>query len=159
MMEQWYVLQVRPGYEKKVAEKLKNLKMEVYCPLLKQVRIWSDRKKTIETPLIRSYVFIRCEEQERTIAFSVPGVVRYLFWLGKPAKVRDEEIRVLKDWMENDTVDAIACSRLQPGAHTTIRKGLWKDQDAIVRHLGRTRVSLVLEDLGIVVNAKLKDVV
>ncbi|WP_400070569.1 UpxY family transcription antiterminator [Zobellia russellii] len=158
-MEQWYVLKVRQGYEKKVTEGLTKMDIQVYCPIVKEVRFWSDRKKTVETPLIKSYVFIKSTEKNRSMAFSVHGVERYLYWLGKPAIVRNEEIEVLKDWVSNDAVEELMYSQLQPGDRTTIRSGLLKDQIAVVRHIGKTRVSLVLEDMGIVVNAKLKEVV
>lgn len=158
-MEQWYVLKVRQGYEKKVTEGLTKMDIQVYCPIVKEVRFWSDRKKTVETPLIKSYVFIKSTEKNRSMAFSVHGVERYLFWLGKPAIVRNEEIEVLKDWVSNDAVEELMYSQLQPGDRTTIRSGLLKDQVAVVRHIGKTRVSLVLEDMGIVVNARLKEVV
>jgi sugar phosphate isomerase/epimerase len=32
--------------------------------------------------------------------FSISRVVRYLFWLGKPAIVRDEEIDTIKKWLD-----------------------------------------------------------
>ena len=158
-MRQWYVLKVRANYEKKVAERLVKMDVQVYCPLVKEVRFWSDRKKTVETPLIKSYVFIKCREKDRAIAFSVPGVERYLLWLGRPAIVREEEIAVLKDWMQNDTVEELVHAKLQLGNRVTIQRGLLKNQEGIVRHVGRNRVSLVLEGMGIVVNAKLKEVV
>lgn len=158
-MKKWFVIQVRPGYEKKVAKGLEKLRLEVYCPLVKEVRIWSDRKKTIETPLIKSYVFINCEEKERPLAFSVPGVMRYLFWLGKPAIVRESQMQVLKEWVEEDKVDDMVYAQWKPGTKTVIGKGPLKGKDAVVRHIGGNQVSLILEDLGIVVKAKLKDVV
>ncbi|WP_339714827.1 UpxY family transcription antiterminator [uncultured Kriegella sp.] len=156
---QWFVLKVRHGYEKKVAERLAKMDVRVYCPMIKEVRLWSDRKKTIETPLIRSYVFIKSKEKDRAIAFAVPGVERYLLWLGKPAIVREEEITVLKNWVENDSVEELNHSELQLGNRVTIQRGLLKNQEGVVRHVGRNRVSLVLEGMGIVVNAKLREVV
>ena len=92
----WYVLYVQSRKEKKVAEMLQEMKVQVYCPHIKEIRQWSDRKKTIESPLFKSYVFVRLQDRERQLVFGVPGVVRYLFWLGKPAVVRDEEIQAIK---------------------------------------------------------------
>ncbi len=88
----WFVLYVKPQNEIKVGKALTALGIEVFCPTKKEVRQWSDRKKTVEVPLFKSYVFVKLEAQNRNQVFSVPGVVRYLFWLGKPAVVRDEEI-------------------------------------------------------------------
>ena len=47
----WYALYTQPRQEKKVVSRLEQLGIEVYCPLLIQVRQWSDRKKKVEVPL------------------------------------------------------------------------------------------------------------
>ncbi|MGY8913899.1 MAG: transcription termination/antitermination NusG family protein, partial [Flavobacteriales bacterium] len=54
----WYVLYVQTKNEKKVADRLRGMDVEVYCPVIKETKQWSDRKKTIETPLFKSYVFV-----------------------------------------------------------------------------------------------------
>jgi transcription antitermination factor NusG len=92
---QWYALYTEPRHEKKVADRLLKLGVEVYCPLVTQIKQWSDRKKKVEVPLLPSYVFVKLEESNRDIVFQVSGVVRYLFWLGKPAIIRNEEIQHL----------------------------------------------------------------
>jgi transcription antitermination factor NusG len=88
----WYVVYTKPKWEKKVAEQLKK-GIACYCPLVTQVRQWSDRKKKVEVPLFNSYVLVA---RSTKIWFSIGRVVRYLFWLGKPAIVRDEEIDTIK---------------------------------------------------------------
>ena len=92
----WYVLYTKPKWEKKVAEQLNEKGIECYCPLIIKVKQWSDRKKKVEVPLFNSYVFVQIEDANRNSVFVSNGVVRYLFWLGKPAIVRDEEIDILK---------------------------------------------------------------
>lgn len=155
----WYVLYVQSRKEKKVAEMLQEMQIEVYCPIVKEIRQWSDRKKTVENPLFKSYVFVRLQDRERKVVFGVPGVVRYLFWLGKPAIVRDEEIKTIKEWLENDNVEEITLSKLIPGDELHIKNGILKDQRAVIREVGKKRIRLVIQGLGIVVNAKIKDVV
>tara|TARA_R110000823_G_scaffold315465_2_gene447701 strand:+ start:115 stop:588 length:474 start_codon:yes stop_codon:yes gene_type:complete len=155
----WYVLYVQSRKEKKVAEMLQEMKVQVYCPHIKEIRQWSDRKKTIESPLFKSYVFVRLQDRERQLVFGVPGVVRYLFWLGKPAVVRDEEIQAIKKWLEEDEVEEITLSKLVPGDELHIKNGILKNQKAVIQEVGKTRIRLVLAGLGVVVNAKIKDVV
>src|SRR5690554_7279042 len=77
----WYALYTRPRNEKKVVQGLTSLGIEVYCPMVTEVRQWSDRKKKVALPLIPSYVFVRIAETKRSMVFEVPGVVRYLYWL------------------------------------------------------------------------------
>ena len=155
----WYVLYVKPKSEKKVAEMLQKMQIEVYCPLIKEVRQWSDRKKTIENVLFKSYVFVRLTDRERHRVFGVPGVVRYLFWLGKPAIVRDEEIQTIEKWLNDDDIADISLSKLIPGDELYIKNGILKDQKAIIQKVGKKRKRLVIPGLGVVLNARIKDVV
>ena len=97
----WYALYTQPRQEKKVVTRLEQLAIEVYCPLLIQVRQWSDRKKKVEVPLLPSYVFVMIAPHERDKVFQVSGVVRYLYWLGQPAIIRDEEIVIMQKWLQN----------------------------------------------------------
>ena len=118
----WFALYTRPKNEKKVTEQLVKLGIEVYCPLVTQVKQWSDRKKKVETPLISSYVFVHIEEKDRNKVFEAFGVVRYLFWLGKPAVIRDEEIYLLKDSLK-EVISTFEISEIKPGDVMNISRG------------------------------------
>ena len=159
MTKNWYVLYVKPKNEKKVAERLSAHQVAVYCPMIKEVKQWSDRKKTIEIPLFRSYVFVHISESERQNVFEVPGVVRYLYWLGKPAIVREVEMETLKKWLSNDTVENYSLTKLESGDKVSIKYGALKDQKAEIIEIGKTRVRLILEGMGVVLNMKLRDIV
>jgi len=154
----WYVLYVRPRQEKQVAQLLKSIGVEVYCPLVKETRQWSDRKKQVEVPLFKSYVFVRLAENNRCKVFEVPGIVRYLFWLGKPAMVRDVEIETIKEWLTNDKVANIRVSRLEPGQEIIIGQGLLKDKKATIQKVGKSRVCLILKELNMIINIKVKEI-
>ncbi len=157
MLKNWYILIVKPKHEIKVATKLTALNVQIYCPLVKETKIWSDRKKTIEAPLFKSYVFVRLLEKERQSVFVVPGISRYLFWLGKPALVRDDEIVTLKNWLTNEHVDEVTLSQFVPGEQLTIKHGILRDKNAIIQEVGKKRVKLIIPGLGFIVNLKLKE--
>ena len=93
---EWFALYTKPRNEKKVAENLAAIGIEVYCPIVTTLKQWSDRKKKVESPLIPSYVFVKIEEANRKDVFQVAGVVQYVFWLGKPAKIKPQELEALK---------------------------------------------------------------
>lgn len=155
----WYVLYTKPRSEQKVSKALLELGVETYCPLVTEVRQWSDRKKKVKTPLFKSYVFVNLEEKEREQVFEVPGVVSYLFWLGRPAIVREEEIEAIRMWMEEDSVEEIKVGELSPGDKLTISGGAFKDQKAIIKEVGKKRMRLILPNLGCTVSAKIGEVV
>jgi transcriptional antiterminator RfaH len=146
----WYVVYTKPKWEKKVAEQLCKLGIENYCPLVIKVRQWSDRKKKVEVPLFNSYVFIQISESERNLVFQSAGVVRYLFWLGKPAIVKDNEIATIKNWLEKPDMLDLSVSPYQIGDKITLDSGPFITQDAIVKDVKSNHLVLVLESLGCV---------
>lgn len=158
MSKNWYVLYVKTKNEKKVAEALSKANIEVYCPFVKETKIWSDRKKIIEVPLFKSYVFVRLLDKDRQLVFDFPGVVRYLFWLGKPAVVKEHEIDTIQEWLSNDEVDEYTVTSILPGDKVAIKHTMLGDKQAIVKEVGKTRVKLVLEGFGVVINMKLKQI-
>ncbi len=158
MVKNWYVVYTKPKWEKKVAEQLKEKGVECYCPLIIQVKQWSDRKKKVEVPLFNSYVFVQIEESNRNDVFLSTGVVRYLFWLGKPAIVRDEEIKTIKKWLDGSQVNEITIEQFQVGDRVKVASGPFSSQEAIIQEVNKTHFVLVLESLGCVLKMNLKGV-
>src|SRR4030095_8525252 len=97
----WYALYTKPRWEKKVAEILMRKNVETYCPLNKVKRQWSDRKKVILEPLFHSYVFVRIPEKLQNHVRQTDGVINIVYWLGKPAVIRDAEIEVIKRFLND----------------------------------------------------------
>tara|TARA_R110002020_G_scaffold475920_1_gene714552 strand:+ start:5566 stop:6036 length:471 start_codon:yes stop_codon:yes gene_type:complete len=145
----WYVLCVKKGKEKKVAEALRKDNIEVYCPLSTEVRQWSDRKKKVETALFPAYVFIKLEPKDRNCVFITPFVFKYLFWLGKPAIVQDSEIEAIDKWQKGQYEVNYSLSR---GDRVTLQSGPFKGQDAIIEEVGKKRLKMLLYKLGLQVN-------
>lgn len=125
----WYALYTKPRNEKKVEEQLHKMGLEVFCPKVTVVKQWSDRKKKVSQPLIPSYVFIKIKEQERDLVFSVSGVVRYLFFLGKPAIIKESEINAMKETLNHDFKE-VGVMDLEKGQKFTIEEGTFKGQEA-----------------------------
>lgn len=140
----------------KVAEKLNEIGIECYCPLIIQIKQWTDRKKKIEVPLFNSYVFVQLEDGDRNSVFQISGIVRYLFWLGKPAIVRDEEINIIKTSLASPNLSDVSVSSIQVGDRIKLESGAFTNQDAIVQEISNTYYTLVLESLGCVLKIKYK---
>lgn len=152
----WYVVYTKPKWEKKVADKLKQIGIECYCPLITQVKQWSDRKKKIEVPLFNSYVFVQLADSERNSVFQVSGVIRYLFWLGKPAIVKDHEIENIKISLKATNISEVSVSAMQVGDKIKLESGAFTNQNAIVQEVSNNYYILVLETLGCVLKIKYK---
>ncbi|MBB4803690.1 transcription antitermination factor NusG [Flavobacterium nitrogenifigens] len=152
----WYVVYTKPKWEKKVADKLQQLGIECYCPLITQIKQWSDRKKKVEVPLFNSYVFVQIPDSERNSVFQVAGIVRYLFWLGKPAVVKDEEINTIKTNLKSPNISDVAVLPFQVGDKIKLDSGAFSNQNAIVQEVSNNYYTLVLETLGCVLKIKYK---
>ena len=75
-------------------------------------------------------------DKDRVNVFSIPGVVRYLFWLGKPAIVRPEEIELLKKELQG-YYDLPAVDNLKKGKDYTISSGLFKGYEGRILNLSK----------------------
>ena len=144
----WYALYTKPRNEKKVEEQLHKMGLEVFCPKVSVVKQWSDRKKRVSQPLIPSYVFIKIKEQERDLVFSVSGVVRYLFFLGKPAIIKESEINAMKETLNHDFKE-VGVMDLEKGQKFTIEEGTFKGQEVTFLEQKGNKIILRLESLGI----------
>lgn len=151
----WYVLYTKSRNEKIVAEKLRAMAIDVYCPLVKHRRQWSDRIKTVEEPLFRSYCFVRLKEHERNLVFAVPGVVRYLFWQNKPAVVRDAEIDSIKTMLNEVDHRLIQVKPLKPGDQLAITSGSFRNlEGTVVRQDGKI-VTVILNAMQVILKVNL----
>src|SRR5882757_7831366 len=101
--QQWYVLYTKPRWEKKVYARLQELGRESYCPINRVRKKWSDRMKWVEEPLFKSYVFVRIPETDQSAIRLVSGVVNFVYWLGKPAVVKESEIGIIRKFLNEYT--------------------------------------------------------
>ena len=146
----WFVLYTKPNFEIKVADGINAHGINAYCPTFTQIKQYSDRKKKVQTPLLPSYVLVQLSEQDRPNVFSIPGVVRYLFWLGKPAVVQEEEIELLRNNLKGVFDDA-KISKLSIGKEFTIPSGPLKGQTGRVLDVLKNKLRLELPSLGLFV--------
>ena len=96
----WNVLYTKSKTEKKVFERLFNLGIDVFCPFQRTLKKWSDRKKWVDEPVFKSYIFVKSpdSESQKLEILNTPGVVRFLYWLGQPAQVRQVEIDAIRSF-------------------------------------------------------------
>jgi transcription antitermination factor NusG len=112
----WHVVYTASRQEKKVAVMLERYQIRHYLPLVKKLRVWSDRKKWVEMPLFNGYIFVQPKPSERDQVLQIPGVVKYLKHNGSDALVSSREIEVIQRLIEKGY-------HLESGAAGSLRKG------------------------------------
>ena len=119
----WHAVYTRSRTEKKIAERLQEKEIEAYVPLRKVMRQWSDRKKLVEEPLIRSYVFVKILPEQYFEVLNTPGAVRYIFFSGKAATIPDRQIDVLKLITGQNTDTVSIPNTFKPGTKVKVIGG------------------------------------
>lgn len=99
-MKNWYAIYVRSKAEKKVASELSRFGIEHYLPLQKVLKQWSDRKKWVEEPLFRSYVFVRITKGEYYKVLQTFGVIKYITFEGKAVAIPDQQIEAIRYYLD-----------------------------------------------------------
>ena len=56
MEKKWFAVFTKPRSEKKVHDRFEEHEIESFLPLIKTVRQWSDRKKTLKLPLNNRFI-------------------------------------------------------------------------------------------------------
>lgn len=154
----WYVVYTKPKWEKKVAERLNEIGVVAYCPLIKKVNQWSDRKKVVSLPLFNSYIFVRIDEKERNRIFEISGTVRYLFWLGKPATVRSSEIEIIQKWLSAPNTYEVRLDEWKKGDKIMLESGPFTSQSAVIHEVSKNHYILILESLGCLLRVDKKEI-
>src|ERR1700712_1072577 len=155
-VHKWHAVYTKPRWEKKVAELLTKQQIENYCPLNKVWRQWSDRKKLVHEPLFKSYVFVRIAESEQWKVREIFGILNFLNWLGKPAVIRDEEIDLIKQFLnDHENVQTQKCA-IKVNDTVRITSGPFSFQKGNVLEVRSNAIKVFLPSLGYQMIAEIK---
>lgn len=148
--KKWYALYTKPRWEKKIDSVLIRKGVESWCPLQKIERQWSDRKKVIEDPLFKSYVFVRIDESERAKVLMTDGVLNFVYYLGKPAVIKNEEVDTIKKYLaEKDaSIFIISQEGFKEETKIKVNHGVFMGNEGTVLRGGKKKVYVKLESLG-----------
>lgn len=119
----WYAVYTRSRCEKRLMELLITKKIEAYVPLRKVLHQWSDRRKLLEEPMIRSYCFVKVGGKDYFDVLNTPGAVRYIWFAGKPATIPERQIDTLKIISSSGVAVDCIPDNFQPGVQVMVNAG------------------------------------
>ncbi len=97
--KRWYALYTKSRAEKKVARLLEEAGVELYLPLQKTLKQWSDRRKMVYEPLFRSYIFVHVSNRDFGKPLKIPGVVHYVTFAKERIPVPDCQIAAIRTYL------------------------------------------------------------
>lgn len=149
MAKKWFALYTKSRSEKKVNQELINKGIDCYLPLEKKLKLWSDRKKWIEEPFIRSYIFVNIEESNLQKALNTPGVVTVIRFSGKPAPVREEQIKTIQSILSSSEKYELSTEKFEPKEKVEVTQGSLKGLvGEMVHHLNKYKVLVRIESIN-----------
>ena len=152
-LKKWLAIYTRPRWEKKVNQLLQQKGLESYCPLNKVRRKWSDRMKTVEEPLFKSYVFVKVSEEDRAAVRLTTGAINFVYWNGKPAVIKEKEISAIKRFLnEYEFVEARPLE-LKVNQRVRVTNGTLMDQEGKVLDLRNKTAKVAIDSLGYILIA------
>ena len=115
--------------EKKVEERLKEKGLDVYLPIVEELRQWSDRKKKVKKALFNGYVFVKTHRNKLWDCLQVPGAVKFVHFAGNHATVRDEEIEMIQRLIATGVSIETDNSEIEPGEKVKVIGGALQDME------------------------------
>ena len=147
----WYAAYTKSRGEKVAAKLIQDQGIEVYLPLQRKLRQWSDRKKWVEVSYINSYIFVYTSEKEYYDILNTQGVIRYITFEGKAAIIPDWQIEAMKKIIASDTPVIFSAHRFKKGEKVQIDSGSLMGQEGeVVRDTdGKKKVIIRIGNLGV----------
>lgn len=150
-MISWYAVYTHPRAEKKAYAGLAENDIEAYLPLQRTLKKWSDRKKWVEEPLFRSYIFVHIRQNQYFDVLNTPGIVRYVTFEGKAVAVPQKQIDAIQYFLSETEINPETSDNpvLVPGSLVEITRGPLKGMiGQLVDFQGQKRVRIEIEALG-----------
>lgn len=146
----WYALYTRSRQEKKVYQELTKQSIDAYLPLETKIKQWSDRKKKVEEPMIRSYVFVKSSEKEYYDILNTVGAVRYVTFEGKAAAIPEWQIEAMRRMLDYNLPHQYSDERFLKGEQIKITEGPLKglEGEVVANSEGKQKVIIRIANIG-----------
>ncbi|MDN3668137.1 UpxY family transcription antiterminator [Echinicola jeungdonensis] len=119
----WFVMYTAPRAEKKVAQRLREKNVEVFLPMITEIRQWSDRKKKVERPLFNGYLFVKTDKARLWESLQVQGAVKFVNFSGDHAIVRQQEIDAIQRIITTGVAVEVETTEIEEGEQVKILGG------------------------------------
>ena len=146
----WYAMYTKPRWEKKVYDLLNDKGIDVFLPMITTTKVWSDRKKKVTEPLLKSYIFVKVSEKEYYDAVNTDGAVSYIRFEGKAAPIPEWQIDIVKKIIEKNIAFNLSNEHFAPGEKIIIEYGDLSGQtgEIIRTKSGQKKLIVRIGELG-----------
>jgi transcription antitermination factor NusG len=145
----WFAVYTNPRAEKKAYAELLEKGIDAYLPLQRTLRQWSDRKKWIEEPLFRSYIFVKIPENLHFDVLNTTGIVRFVTFEGKAVPIPPQQIEAVRFFLSSDDPLPENIEQYFPGQSVEVIKGPLKGLTGeLIGITGKQKVRIEITAIG-----------
>lgn len=149
IQKHWYIWYTKPRVEKKLQKELTAEGVETFLPLIKELHQWSDRKKWVEVPLFRGYIFTRISPRRFQEIRQNNGIVTYVRFDGQAAIMTEEEIERIQKLITDPEDLEVVHHEFYEGEKVEVITGpLMGVEGLVVEQKGTKKVAVNIEKLG-----------
>ncbi len=145
---QWYSIQTRYRFERKVTAQLQHKGLQTFLPLLEEFHRWTDRRQSVYVPLFSGYTFVRFELSAglRMELLHTEGVIGLISFGGEAAPIPAKQIDDLQKLLSHK----VPCSLhafLKVGQRVRIRGGCLDGLEGILEQSGDKNLVISIESI------------
>jgi transcription antitermination factor NusG len=104
-------------------------------------------------PVFKSYVFVRIKEAHKWEIKKINGILNYVYWLGKPAHIRNEEIEIIRKFL-NEFVDvSVEQKNFQVNNKVRIKQGVLMNYEGMIAEVSGKRIIVKIDSMNLQLSA------
>ena len=104
-------------------------------------------------PVFKGYVFVRLENTKKWEVKNVNGILNFVYWLGKPAQIRDEEIDIIRMFLNEFNDVQVEPKGFVVNTEVRIKQGVLMNYKGIVVEVLGNRAVVKIDTLDLQLSA------
>jgi len=146
----WYAVYTRANGEKKLFDNLQEKNIECYLPTRKVLKVWSDRKKWVDEPLFKCYIFVKVSYKEFFNVLNTLGAVCYISFSGRAQSIPESQITNIRSFLHQcDREVTLTYERIQKGVLVEVLHGSLKGVKGEVANVyGQMRLLIRIDSMN-----------
>jgi transcription antitermination factor NusG len=146
--EQWYSIQTRYRFERKVTAQLQHKGLQTFLPVLEEFHRWSDRRQPVDVPLFSGYTFAHFDlsADVRMELLHTEGVIGLVSFRGVAIPIPVKQIEDLQKLLCQKVPCALHAF-LKVGQKVRIRGGCLDGLEGILEQRGEKNLVIAIESI------------
>ena len=104
-------------------------------------------------PVFKGYVFVKVEEAKKWDVKKIPGILNFVYWLGKPAKIREEEIDIIRKFLNEFSDVAVEQKGYTVNTEVRVKQGIMMDYKGVIIEVLGSKAVVKIDSLDIQLSA------